>query len=188
LRIRAEKAADEGKGAVDDTGTIIQAGNMGVITGIEDGAVVTVAKGNKLSLQGDEQSFNSADKSLVSVNKKGIVKAKKLSAEPVKISFMKNGKQVSIGIRVVELSLSGKALIKKLTATSATGSELDVILECPLNIVKGSIANNGIVSELSLSIGEDGKWHLTGKCMAKGTVKVPITINGKKFTYKIKVK
>ena len=190
-----EKARSMGKGSVTDTDALMGYGSVNVLSISGNEAAVTVAKGNRFSLDGTKGTFKIKDhskKKYVSVSKKGVVKAKKdTGGEGVDISFVKNGALCNLKVYVIAPSISSNVVkIKKSTAYANVGQSIDIFLNVPLNALYDRVntKNDGLINELAISFCSDDRYHITGLAVNKGTVKIPIYVNGKKYTFKIKIK
>lgn len=190
-----EKARIMGLGSVNDTDALVSFGKSYALSISGNEAQVTVAKGNKFRLDGAKGTFTLKDptkKKLVSVNRKGVVKAKNGTGEEyVDIIYQKDGQTCDLKVRVIIPSISSNDLqINKLTATANAGQKIDICLDVPLNALYDRIntKNKGAVSDLAVSFCSDERYHITGNAVGKGKVTIPIYVNGKKFSVKIKVK
>ena len=173
--------------------------------------VVTLAKGSKVNLSGYDKKSGSTlsigDKKIAAVNGKGVLTAKGAGQTVVTYTIASTGATVELKVNVIEPAVK-KVLVsgnevpgsKKLTATVAPGSK-DIVIELnmPLNFKtaadgagfeKLQIKNKGVLSsDVKIAPAADGDVHITAsEALKKGTVSVPFSVNGKKFTAKIKVK
>lgn len=188
-----EEARKLNRGSLMDTDSLVLYGKKYVFEPATKDSVVTVAKGNKFLLDGNKNSFaiSPADKKIISVSKGGTVTAKKSTAgELVEINYIgKNGAQV-LKVQIVEPAISSNVLsVKKNTATGVVGDDIDIYLDVPLNALydRFEVKNKGVVENLDISFYSDERFHIKGTAVKKGTVSIPIHINGKKFTFKIKI-
>lgn len=188
-----EEARKLNRGSLMDTDSLVLYGKKYVFEPATKDSVVTVAKGNKFLLDGNKNSFaiSPADKKIISVSKGGTVTAKKSTAgEFVEINYIgKNGAQV-LKVQIVEPTISSNVLsVKKNTATGVVGDDIDIYLDVPLNALydRFEVKNKGVVENLDISFYSDERFHIKGTAVKKGTVSIPIHINGKKFIFKIKI-
>lgn len=168
-----------------DTAIISKAGKFYTISEIlGNSAEVTVAKGNKLKIEGGSD-FKASDKRKVSVSKKGVIKAKKASEENKVTYTDADGETITIIVNVVEPSISGE---KRLKANIAVGSTFDIPLSVPLNAEFGTVKNNTILDSVTEKIEGDSLYHIKGEALKKGTAKLQFTVNGKKYKLRIRVR
>ena len=155
-------------------------------------ATVTVAKGNKFVLanavKGSFGYKDQANKKIVGVNKKGVVKAKKPTENAVILyTDSRTGKTVEVTVRVREMKFEGS---KNLKTTVSLNSAFDLQPQLLLNAQfkpKNEKYKN-VVPDFKYDKDSKGNWHLTGKPAGKGSVSIPVYVYGKKFNLKIKVK
>ena len=210
----AEKASEKGMGAVEDTVVLPSSPGSGKKIKLvfeetpSENAIVTVAKGNVFYIQGEYKKFKSDSKKKVSVNKKGKVTAKKATGStPAKITFetASDGTPCTLVVNVLDpadtanmevISGNSVTLKKKMKINAKTSDTvMDISMKgVPLNAeVSAPIDKKGATSALPgnksiFIIGRDGHYHLAAQIQKKGTVKIPLKINGKKFTYTLKIK
>ena len=156
-------------------------------------ARVTLVKGEKLSLSGEKKSFVSSTKQMVSVNSKGVVKAKKSTGgRYICISYADNaGRARKAYIKVIEPSVkavSGNGIIRikpgKFMVYASADSRIDLTLDIPL--ITFVDKSKGAGNMYDLAIGSDGGMHLVGKAPYKGNATVNFICGKKKFKIKIK--
>ncbi len=200
---KAKAIQASGKAAEGDT-VVMQEQSSGKksvcsVTPSENG-IITVAKGNKFTISvSGAADFASDDKKSVAVNKKGVVNAKKVTDEQgVNIKYSAGGKNCTLTVKVVDAAKlvedSGKVTIKKTSIAINAGSSCNICLpDLPYNATPvgvsgktGVIVNKAYKPEY-LYIGKDGKWHFVCAGAKTGSAKYDFTVNGKKFTIKIKV-
>ncbi len=155
-------------------------------------AVVTVAKGNKFTIENAKKGTFSykvtTDKKLVGVSKKGVVKAKK-PTDGVVISYIdeRTGRTVEVTVRVREMKFAGS---KNLKTTVSPNEAFDLVPEILMNseFRPKNEKYKKTVPDLVYAKDKTGKWHVTGKPVKSGSVSIPVYVYGKKFNMRIKAK
>ncbi|MBR5420632.1 MAG: Ig-like domain-containing protein [Lachnospiraceae bacterium] len=164
--------------AVFKEGAVIVAGSSAldpIPEDLESCTEMYLVKGQKFNMPSTSGNWTAgkADKKYVSVSKKGAVKAKKKTADPVTIS------NNTIG-RVISVSVCEPAFEKKKIELDAGGN--------------GQIVLGGVDSHLSVyfyspkpdvaTVDQDGNVY----AVSKGTVKISAYVNGKAYNCTVKVK
>ncbi len=151
----------------------------------------------------------------VAVNGKGFLTAKGATAAgtPAVVKYTIPGQDFTVNVElkvnvidpvITAVKVSGSPLtdpkaMKKLTATVPAGSkDIDIVISMPINFKTAAdgagfeklvIKNSGALSsDLKIAPANDGVHITASEATGKGTVSIPFSINGKKFTAKIKVK
>jgi len=197
-------AKDKGYGAWDDTVSLNRAGSEFTLEAKNQDEFLTLARGNKFTiLNGEKGTFVSDNSRYVSVNKKGVVKAKRhYGRNPgVSVSYRDaiTGDTITIHIRVWEQVLFNTRVskdndllynvgAKKLKMNTEVDRTIDFSSTILLNSEFANPLNDGVIDELKMEVGDDGRYHVMGETIKKGTVKIPYTVYGKKFKVVIKVK
>ncbi len=204
LKEKAVEAQKKGFGAWDDTIVLSQSGKEFFLETTRQEELLTVVRGNKFTILGGEKgSFVSDNKKFVSVSKKGVVKAKRHFGKRagVCISYRDavSGQTVNIRVRVWEQVLFNTRVTRDDTLLYNVGSQklkmkteinrsFDFSSLILLNSDLAEPVNPGVIDNLRMEIGDDGRYHVRGNTIKRGTVKFPYRIYGKKFTVVIRVK
>ncbi len=206
----AEEAAEKGFGAVGDTLVLPTDGGKNLKLTFEgtpsQNSVITVAKGNRFTIDGDFSDFRSSAPKNVSVTNKGLVTAKKSTGStPTDVTFTSDSDGLTYTLTVYVLDpadgsctevISGNSVtVKKMKIKAKTTDQIiDISMKgVPLNSVVGTVVDKkgatGTVSghESIFEIGSDGHYHLAAQINKKGKVKIPFKVNGKKFAYTLKI-
>lgn len=204
-------------GAPDDNCYLEKKGKVWELQYLNDSDTykITVAKGNKFRIQNFASIVSGDVTKMVSLSKKGILSAKKDTKDnlvSVKYNTLE-GKTITLNIRVIqpvflkEVSVSANAvsanaaaynvtpdaatIVKKLniTASLRKGQTVDRVLSIPDNfyIYLNKVYNKGGV-DCTLKKEADGRIHLKAQFTKKGTVKIPVYVNGKVFRVKLTIK
>ena len=203
LMEHAQQIRALGLAAETDTEIMREASNGKKITysvSPSQNGIITVVKGSQFIIDVSGASdFSSPDKKKVAVNKKGMVKARNITGDQgVNISYSVGEKNRSLTVKVVDpakiLEDSGKVSIKKMNLNIDAGTSCNVYLPyLPYNVkTVGITGKNGIIANKAdkpeyLYIGKDGKWHFACAGVKNGTAKFVFTVDGKKYTIKVKV-
>ena len=162
--------------------------------------IITVIKGKKFKLKGSD--FVSENPDFVTVNATGSVKAKKdtTSKAAALITFKdESGNPRELLVRSVIPGVMGVNTVSENCVISATrnlatlslkyGSTYDLTLlgAGDISFDISAVKNNGPLESVNVVKNKDGKYHLKGRALAKGTAVVPIVTGGKKIKLKIKV-
>ena len=187
-----EEALEAMKNTLAATGDTIMLTKRGKKYGLKTdvSGTLTVVKGNKFVLFDIDGKPVFIKNKAVKISKKGKVQAKKeISDYRFSYKDKVNGKNISVSLNVINPSITGG---KKLTASTVAGTDFDFSTTIPLNAEFLKVKNKGVAENLTYqgetALGDDGKLHIKGKALKKGTVKIPFKVYGKKFTVKLKVK
>ncbi len=185
----AVESVKNGLAARDDTIKLTKRGKKyGLKTDVS--GTLSVVKGNKFYLFDIEGKPVFVKNKAVKISKKGKVQAKKeISDYRFSYKDKVNGKNISVSLNVINPFITRG---KKLTASTVAGTDFDYSTTIPLNAeflkVKNKGVADGLIYQGEAAVGEDGRIHIKGRALKKGTVKIPFKVYGKKFTVKLKVK
>ncbi len=190
LRELAILAMREGRADIYDTGKIVQSGGK-YGTSVSGDVVITVPKKSKFyvtNCKGKVKRLGS--KKVIKVYKNGKIHTKRTaSLYPISYTDKVSGNEINLKLNIIVPKIVGK---KNLKAKVKKGTAFDFATSIPLNAVFKTPKKASLVKDLVYkgeeSIGEDGKIHIRGTAVSKGTLKLPFTFNGKKYTVKIKIK
>ena len=184
---------------------------------ISDNSSITIIKGGSFTVIDDATGKGAkkalaiedrANKKLVSVSKKGLVKGKKATTDakgvPVKVTVAE-GKVVTMYVKVLDFAIDSVSLdtvntvdtvsqqkapsFKKLKVTAVAGQAFDVKINSTIGNFKilepkdKKSATNGA----KIALGEDGAYHIVVAKSVKGKATFPVIVNGKKYTITVNI-
>lgn len=195
-------------GAADDSCSLEANGKVWELKGVSDSGThkITLAKGNKFKIPNFDTLVEGDETKCVAVNKKGVLNAKKdTSGSTVSVTYnTTEGKKVTLKVSVIKpqlvdyesvsansVSSNAVSAVKNITVTASLekGNYVDCLLCIPDNYaVNMSRTVNKCEAEWTLRKESDGRIHLKARILRKGTVKIPVSVNGKLFNVKLVVK
>ena len=127
---------------------------------------------------------------MLKISKKGKVNAKKTaSLYPISYTDLTGDKEVNLKLNIIAPVIDGK---KNLSEDVKMDTAFELVTSIPLNAEFNAPKETSMVRDLIYgneeSIGEDGKIHIRGTAVKKGTLKLPFTVNGRKYTLKLKIR
>lgn len=186
---------------------------------ISDNSSITIIKGGSFTVIDDATGKGAkkalaiedrANKKLVSVSKKGLVKGKKATTDakgvPVKVTVAE-GKVVTMYVKVLDFALDQSVsldkvnsdpatvsqqkapFVKKLKVTAVAGQAFDVKINSTIGNFKILEAKDkkNATNGAKIALGEDGAYHIVVTKSAKGKATFPVIVNGKKYTITVNI-
>lgn len=198
IREEAIEAANQQKGAIDDTAILKAVGKRLVLepdkTVSGNTNKVTVMKGSKFFIPNMVKKSAVVTSAAVKVNAKGMVTAKNDTGDTaIRIAYKIEGssEEHNLLVEVIEPRLisDGKTIVNKMKATARTGDAFDITMDIPLGLTLMSTKNSkSAVADLVLQIGDDGRYHIKGIASSKGSARMHFVVNNKKTVVRLLVK